>query len=350
MGELDKLLQVLHQRGVDRAVVDDPRTAHVMASGHRLLSQRQVPGLELATEETPDGIVARIRVAQGAHPMHPLHLCFGVLPAVGRQRIDMTLVLEEGAALDILAHCFFPDAEQVVHAMDARVEIGAGTRLTYTEAHYHGPHGGVIVVPKATVKVGKHALYRSDFSLTTGRVGKLDIDYEVEADEDAVAELTARVFGHGTDAIRIRERLILAGRAARGLIKTRVALEHDATAEIIGITEGRAERARGHVDCMEIVKDRAVASAQPLVKVTHPLAKVTHEAAIGSVDHHQMETLMAHGLSPEQAVDLIVGGLLARPQAESVLAPPAGPSQGGRSQAAEPRSGELPSPPALGRS
>lgn len=71
---------------------------------------------------------------------------------------------------------------------------------------------------------------------------------------------------------------------------------------------------------MEIVKDRAVASAQPLVKVTHPLAKVTHEAAIGSVDHHQMETLMAHGLSPEQAVDLIVGGLLGKGEGSSVVA------------------------------
>ncbi len=49
------------------------------------------------------------------------------------------------------------------------------------------------------------------------------------------------------------------------------------------------------------------------------LAKVTHEAAIGSADRHQMETLMAHGLSPHQAVDLIVGGLLGKPEAEDVV-------------------------------
>lgn len=66
-------------------------------------------------------------------------------------------------------------------------------------------------------------------------------------------------------------------------------------------------------------KSSAVASAQPLVKVSHPLAKITHEAAIGSVDHHQLETLMVHGLSPEQAVDLIVGGLLQRDEAPSVV-------------------------------
>lgn len=317
MTELDRWLTVLDSQGVDRAILANTQTAHLMASGHQLLSQRQVPGLEVAARETADGIVASIRVARDVHLTHPLHLCFGVLPAEGRQHIDMHLVLEDGAAVDIVAHCFFPNATRVEHLMDAAIEVGDGAHLSYAEGHYHGPYGGVTVAPKAIVKVGKHGLYRSDFSLTTGRVGKLDIDYEVEADEEAVVELTARVFGHGTDAIRIRERLVLAGRAARGLIKTRVAIEHDATAEIVGITEGNAAQARGHVDCMEIVKDRAVASAQPLVKVTHPQAKVTHEAAIGSVDHQQMETLMAHGLSPEQAVDLIVGGLLGKRETES---------------------------------
>jgi Fe-S cluster assembly scaffold protein SufB len=103
---------------------------------------------------------------------------------------------------------------------------------------------------------------------------------------------------------------VLAGENSRGLIKTRVAIEDSAEAEITGITEGNAAGARGHVDCMEIVKDNAVAKAIPIVNVTNPLAKVTHEAAIGSVDKRQMETLMAHGLTPEEAVDVIVKGIL----------------------------------------
>lgn len=125
-----------------------------------------------------------------------------------------------------------------------------------------------------------------------------------------MVELVARVFGHANDEIKIREKVVLAGKNARGLVKARVAIEDEAIAEIIGITEGNAEGARGHVDCMEIVKDRAVARAMPMMQVTHPLAKVTHEAAIGSVDKRQMETLMAHGLTPEEAVDVIVKGIL----------------------------------------
>jgi Fe-S cluster assembly scaffold protein SufB len=93
-------------------------------------------------------------------------------------------------------------------------------------------------------------------------------------------------------------------------VKIRVALEDQATAEVTGMTAGNAEGARGHVDCLEIVKDHAVARAIPAVSVAHPLAKVTHEAAIGSIDTKQLETLMAHGVPPERAVDMIVTGML----------------------------------------
>ena len=37
---------------------------------------------------------------------------------------------------------------------------------------------------------------------------------------------------------------------------------------------------------------------------------VTHEAAIGSIDRKQTETLMAKGLDEDEAVDVIVRGIL----------------------------------------
>jgi hypothetical protein len=46
------------------------------------------------------------------------------------------------------------------------------------------------------------------------------------------------------------------------------------------------------------------------VEVTHPLAHVTHEAAIGSVDSKQLQTLMSRGLDEDAATDLIIEGLL----------------------------------------
>jgi Fe-S cluster assembly scaffold protein SufB len=308
--DLDALMKAFGEAGGDAAVLGDKETAHLVAGGHKLLSMKSIEGLEIDARETMTGISAAVIVKEGAKIKNPVHLCFGVLHKKGTQRIKMNVKLEENSSAHFIAHCIFPRAEKVRHIMDAEVEVGEGAEMRYSETHYHGLYGGIEVIPKSVVKVAKDGRYFSDFTLITGRVGSLDIDYSVEAGGSAVAELTARVFGHLDDEIRIKEKVLLSGENSRGLIKTRVAIEDDATAEVTGITEGAAAGARGHVDCMEIVKDNAVAKAIPVVNVTNPLAKVTHEAAIGSVDKKQIETLMAHGLTPEEAVDVIVKGIL----------------------------------------
>lgn len=310
MAEKEEIARALGEMGQDSAVLTKSNIAHLVATGHTWLSLREVPGVHLQAKRTSDGIAAELTVSEGARIENPVHLCVGVLEKRGDQRINIAIHLEARSAATFVAHCFFPSAEKVLHAMDAVVDLGREAELRFLEGHYHGPFGGASVLPKADVHVGPRARYVSDFSLTTGRVGQLYIDYNVEAEEEALAEMTTRIFGHATDDIRIRERVALAGKRSRSLIKIRVAVEDQASADVSGITEGREEGARGHVDCVEIVKDQAVANAVPIVKVTHPLAKVTHEAAIGSVDKKQLETLMAHGLTPAQAVDMVVTGML----------------------------------------
>jgi len=310
VSEFDELMEAFGEAGGDKGILANKETAHLVASGHKILSTRDIEGLEVKAKETLDGISARITVKGGVKIKNPVHLCFGILHNKGMQKIKMDVKLQKNASAHFIAHCIFPRAEKIKHIMDAVVEIEDGAEMRYSETHYHGLYGGIEVIPRSMVKVGKNGRYFTDFTLTTGRVGILNIDYSVEAGENAVCELIARVFGHANDKIKIKEKVALSGENARGLIKTRVALEDEALAEITGITEGKAAGARGHVDCMEIVKDNATATAIPIVSVTNALAKVTHEAAIGSVDKRQLETLMAHGLTPEEAVDIIVKGVL----------------------------------------
>lgn len=310
MSDFDRLMAAWGTTGGDRAILEDQSVAHLVVVGRQIVSSRSVPGLEVEAVETESGIRLKIRVREGVRLAMPVHTCFGVVHKEGEQRIEIETALEPDSSARFIAHCLFPAAQRVRHLMDAQVEIGHGATMGYQERHYHGPHGGVEVIPKAVVTIGRGGRYASDFTLVDGRVGSLAIDYDVAAADDAVVELTARVFGHGRDTISIRERVVLAGENARGLIKTRIAVEDDAVAEVTGITEGQAAGSRGHVDCMEIIRDRASAKAIPIVSVTHPQAKVTHEAAIGSVDKQQLETLMAHGLAPEEAVETIVKGML----------------------------------------
>jgi Fe-S cluster assembly scaffold protein SufB len=310
MSEFDDLKRTLPMVGAEPAILDDAGIAHVVGHGHRILSRRTVPGLRVDLEETPDAIVGKMVVEAGARIVQPIHMCFGLTHQTGVQQIKIDVEVCEEAQARVLAHCLFPHATAAVHRMQATMAIGPAASLTYTEGHYHGPHGGMLVLPHATIKVRKGARYFSDFSLLSGSVGRLDIDYLVEVDQEGVAELSAKIFAHKTDHITLKEAVMLRGEGSHGLIKTRVVLEDDARAEITGITEAHAKGARGHVDCMEVVQGHAQASAIPIVRVFHPEAKVTHEAAIGSVDKKELETLMSRGLTSEQAVELIVSGIL----------------------------------------
>lgn len=307
---LENLAKAFKDAGGERAIFENKDIAHLAATGHKILSMRKVDGLEVYAKETFHGIEAKVIVKEGFKIKNPVHICFGILHKKGKQKIKMHIRLEKNSSAHFTAHCLFPYAEKVKHIMDAFIDVGEAAEMRYSEIHYHGTYGGIEVLPKASIFVRKKGRYFTDFSLLSGRAGRLFIDYSAELEEDAIVEMVAKVFGHGDDDIKIKEKAILSGRNARSLIKTRVALEDRAMATVTGITEGKAEGARGHVDCVEIVKDDAIAMAIPIVNVIHPLAKVTHEAAIGSVDKRQMETLMSHGLTPEEAVDMIVKGIL----------------------------------------
>ena len=307
LGPLRNALTIIGQRPGD---VLGPDAAHVVAYGQRLVSTHSIPGVALTARAVGDRIEVSLNVSPEHAPDQPIHLCFGMFEPSCRQIISLDLTMQEGSTATVWSHCLFTQVQEAVHAMDARVRLETGARLTYQEVHYHGVSGGVQVLPRAHVTLGEGARYTADFTLVQGRVGLLDVDYSVDVGVGAVAELTSKVYGFGNDVIRIREAIHLNGPDARGLVKTRIAARDDATAEIRGATFGNAPGARGHVDCTEIVRDRAVVSAVPEVKVTHPLAKVTHEAAIGSVDARQLETLMARGLDPDGAVDLIIRGML----------------------------------------
>ena len=317
MTDLEPLTSALRLIGQDPSRVLGPETAHLVAYSHDLISRADVPGLTMDVASEADGIRVRIQVERGARIPRPVHLCFGLFQRRGIQNIDLELRLEAGSCATFWSHCLFSRVEHARHSMKARVEIEEGAHLTYQEAHYHGASGGIEVTPRARIRLGPRARYLADFSLVQGQVGRLDIDYEVDVGAEAVAELTSKVYGHGNDHIRIREAVRLTAsvgvapnKFAHGLIRSRIAADGDSRAEVLGITEGNAAYTRGHVDCLEIVRERARVSALPEVRVTHPLAKVTHEAAIGSVDHRQLETLMSRGVAPEEAVDIIVRGML----------------------------------------
>jgi len=309
--EYEGLIDAYQKAGGDRNALLGEGTARLVIHENKVLGKGAVEGIKIETRETGTGVDVNLLVEEGAKIPHPVHLCFGVLPKEGLQEIVMKINAKDNSEVSVVAHCIFPNAVKVIHKMDADIEIGRNAKFDYRETHYHGDYGGIEVIPRAKVKVEKGGVYQSSLTISQGHVGKLDYDFEVFCQEEAVAELVVKAYGKGVDDIKVWEKIHLVGTGARGLAKSRLVLSDKAKAEVKGETYGNAPYARGHVDCIELVNGtEAVATAIPIVSVTNDKAKVTHEAAIGSIDKKQVETLMARGLDESEAVDVIVKGIL----------------------------------------
>jgi len=290
--------------------VRDPDVAHLAIGLNKVVSSNGVAGLEVETEEVADGVNIQVAVAEGAVIAKPVHMCFGLLQEEGVQKITLRLTVRPRARVAVMAHCVFPNAEDVQHLMDAEIRVGEGAEYAYFERHIHSPQGGITVVPKAVIRLDRGARFKTDFELIEGRVGTIDIDYETTCDADSRMEMNAAVSGKGDDRIHIRETGHLSGERSRGVLTSRVAVRDRAVAEIYNELTASAAGAVGHVDCKEIIQGQATANAVPVVTVSHPKAHITHEAALGSVDSRQLETLMARGLSEDEATEVIINGLL----------------------------------------
>ena len=309
--EYQGMIDAYEKAGGDKRALQSKDVAKLVIHENRVLGSDGVKGIKIETKETESGVNVNFLVEEGAKIPHPVHLCFGILPKEGLQEIVMRVNARDNSEVHVIAHCIFPNAVKVIHKMDADIKIGNNARFDYKETHYHGEFGGIEVIPKAKIKVGKEGVWQSTFVLSQGLVGKLDYDFEVSCQEKAVAELVVKAYAKGSDDIKVWEKIHLNGAGARGLAKSRLVLGDKAKAEVRGETYGNAPYARGHVDCIELVNGtEAVARAIPIVSVTDDKAKVTHEAAIGSIDKKQVETLMARGLDENEAVDVIVRGIL----------------------------------------
>jgi len=284
--------------------------AHLEVHGNEVVGSHLVPGFEVDVDRLDDGIEAHIRVKKGVRLAKPVHLCFGMLPETGLQRIVMDVEAEEDSFASVQAHCTFPNAIDITHKMDAVVRIAAGATYEYFERHLHGSEGGVLVVPKTRVELGEGARFKTEFELIKGQAGVIDFDYEVDCDAHSLLDMIARIWGRGHDRITIRETARLNGEEATAVLQSHIAVKDEAVADVYNSLAANAVGARGHVDCKEIVQGAAIAKAVPVVEVNHPRAHITHEAAIGSVDSKQLQTLMSRGLDEERATDLIIEGLL----------------------------------------
>ncbi len=279
---------------------------------NRILAENFPVGIKAFYEETERGVTAKIVVQKNRKIKEPLFFCFGLSGEREFQEIYPEIILEENSEVTIYSHCSFPNSKDNRHEMDGYFTVGKNAKFTYIEQHYHGEEAGAIVVPYLNIKIKEGGQFYSDFHLTKGTVGKLEVKLEVFLDKNARAEIRTKVFGTSEkDVVKITDIIHLEGENSKSLVVMRAAAKNGGSVWMQGETYAKAPGAFGHIDCQEIViGQNSVAKAVPIVEVTNDQARVTHEASVGKINQKELETLMTRGLNENQATELIIEALM----------------------------------------
>ncbi len=307
-----KDLQKLIRTADITSQIVDMNNAHLIIHNNTILSRNDIAGLDIKTTETTQGVDIHLRVKKGVKIAQPVTMCFGVLHDMNLQKINMKIVIEENASLNIVGHCIFSEKQAVTHLMQADIILEKNALYHYFEKHTHNNEGTTVVKLQSKVLVGKGADYVTEFELLKGHVGKTTIDFNAVCKEKSKTKLLSRISGLGDDKIIINETADLEEKDSMAVLQSKIAVKGNAQAVVHNTLKAQAANARGHVDCTEILRENGHVEAYPNVQVTHPDAHVTHEATLGGVDNKQLETLMTRGLDKEDAEELIIQGLLAR--------------------------------------
>ncbi len=280
--------------------------------GNEVLIQTFSKGIKAIYEELESGVKAKIIVQKNQKIKEPLFFCFGLKGGKETQAIYPEIILEENSEVVIHSHCTFPNSKDNHHNMEGVFKIGKNAKFSYIEQHYHGEKSGATVTPKLKIEIDEDGQFESDFNLTKGTVGKVEIVLEAFLKKNARAEIRTKVFGtNKKDEVRITDIIHLEGENSKSLVTMRAAAKNGGQVWMQGETFAKAPGAFGHIDCQEIVIGKnSVAKAVPIVEVTNDQARVTHEASVGKINQKELETLMTRGLNENQATELIIKALM----------------------------------------
>ena len=283
--------------------------ASIIINGDKVIGLNNVQGVRLEPQKIENGVSVNIEIK--GYIKNPIHICTGYVGKEGYQKVIFNITVEENSSVNFISHCSFPWSEDFTHEAEMYVHVKPGGRMEYRDEHFHSESGKINLKSKVKAVVEKGGYFADFFKLTRTRIGKMDLFMEISLDEDAVGHLDSTVKASKDDRVSIKEVLNLNGSRSRGIAKTTVVALDKARVVVINEAYGNAEGTKGHIVCEEITKGEGViVNASPILEVRNEKAELTHEASIGRVNQKQLETLMAKGLSEEEATNLIIKGIV----------------------------------------
>jgi Fe-S cluster assembly scaffold protein SufB len=132
--EYEALLGAYGRAGGNLDALKNREVGNLVIHENKVLSVNEAEGIRVETRETENGVNIYFLVEEGAKIKYPVHLCFGVLPKEGLQEITLRVEAQDNSEVNVIAHCIFPNAVDVIHKKEDDIKIVEKIHLDGKEA------------------------------------------------------------------------------------------------------------------------------------------------------------------------------------------------------------------------
>jgi len=260
---------------------------------------------QYVAKQEPQGLVV---IAQpGAKVAMPIQACL-FLREEPVQHVHNIFIAKEGAEIHIISGCASSwQKKQGAHIGVTEIYVGKGARVTSTMIHNWNP--GISVFPRSATIVEEDGTFLSNY-ICMQPVRQVNMYPTAHLiGKNAVARFSSIAVATPGSLLDLGSRAILGAEHTSAELITR-AITTGGTVISRGHIRGERDNTRGHIECKGLILKDGVIHAIPEIEGTLTGTELSHEAAVGKIARHEIEYLMARGLSEEEATATIIRGFL----------------------------------------
>jgi Fe-S cluster assembly scaffold protein SufB len=278
---------------------------------NEILHKKPIEGIKTEVIPTEFGVKMKTVIEPGVKIDYPVALCFGNIQHGGEHINEQELIVGEGAEVKIYTFAIIGPGQTLNRKDFVNVKVGKNAKVEIYDIHYHDKSSEINFYAELNAYLEEGSYFYNLLKVPDQKSGKFKTRFYGEAGKNAVITVEAKMKAVEGDEVVVEDVIKLVGEGAKGLSKSRIIALDGAKAEFIGEAYGEAPNSRCHIDCAEVVKgENIVLKNIPVLVSKNESAKLTHEASIGKIDKKQLETLMAKGLTEDEATELVVQGML----------------------------------------
>jgi Fe-S cluster assembly scaffold protein SufB len=249
-----------------------------------------------------------IRSFPGVKTEHPIQACLYIAKDKFSQNVHNVVIAEEGSELHVITGCATaPHLLSGLHIGVSEFYVKKGAKLIFTMIHDWGEK--INVRPRTVINVDEGGVIISNY-ISLKPVGSLQMDPTTYLNgKGTVARFNSILVASKGSFLDVGSKIVLNAPDSRAEIISR-AITTGGTIIARGNLIGKVAGIKAHLECKGLIINDGLMHAIPELQGYVPNVEMSHEAAVGKIDQHEIEYLMARGLDEDEAVSTIVRGFL----------------------------------------